>query len=307
MIRSRRIDPAALDRWLAENLSGKLGASYVHRLLEERKTARGSVWDGLSGYVEEAHEDARRNLRAALGPTLAPFAKPEDDPAFGYPGDLHHSTLMGYFGEVLAGLVAEHKTLHGKRAWAVPAFLFRFHQVAFQKLDARRDLRQQGLDPEPVDAEGAKVTGRTGNDMLAFLPGPDGELAALLVCEAKCFVSHNATKASAAHHQLAGVPRSRCPSGVRELIEILNDYDTKEAKEWCERLRRYYCNPSLRPPRHDVLLYATGDAPKDPARKTWLATDKPDAKYGSKGPLEVVEIHLSDPADLVRTLYRHTR
>jgi hypothetical protein len=152
------------------------------------------------------------------------------------------------------------------------------------------------------------MVGRTGNDILAFLLGPQGALRSILVCEAKCLSAHNATKATQAHSQLGALSLVRCPSGVPELIDILNDYGTQTADEWCERLRRLYFDPTARPSRVYVLLYATGDTPLTPkTRKAWLSSKTPDPAYKAKGPLEVIEVHISDTQDLVKTLYRPTQ
>lgn len=305
MIRIRNVDPARLDAWLSEKPGASSGGAYKFRLLDEELPGRTVIWAELVAYVSEAHEDAKLKVRKALEPTLAPFTTPLADPAFGYPQDLNATTLMGYFGEVLAGLIVEHKSIHNRKEWRIPAFLFRFHQVAFQKLQARRDLLHQNATPGPVDASKAIIPGRTGNDLLAFLTAPDGEVGAILVCEAKCFASHNAAKATVAHKQLAEFCQTRCPTGIAELIEILNDYDSPEATEWCERLRHFYFDVNVRVDRFNVLSYATGNAPKIPkTRKSWLSSSQPDAEYTAKQPLEVIEVHLSDPTTLVKSLYR---
>jgi hypothetical protein len=66
-------------------------------------------------------------------PSLHPFAPfQQKDPTKGYPERLHALTLQGYFGEIFAGIVAENFSPFGENNWEVPAFLFRFHHVAFQ-------------------------------------------------------------------------------------------------------------------------------------------------------------------------------
>lgn len=304
MIRFRRIRPATLDAWLRDTLRHSVNGLYGHRELDEQPTARATVWPELHGYVQEAHEDARRKLRRALAPTLAPFTG-LPDPASGYPQDLHVSTLMGYLGEVIAGLIAEHKDVHGHSPWIVPAFLFRFHQAAFHKLERIQEVIADGVAPPSPDEDGSVVPGRIGNDVLAFRVGADGELAALLVCEAKCLAAHDSTKAKKAHEQLSDT--MRCPPGVTELIEILGDYDTAEAREWRERLRRFRFDLNRQVLRSDMLLYATGNRPAGRrSRSTWLPTDAPMREYTGRRALEVVEVHLDNPTSLAKAIYRPT-
>jgi hypothetical protein len=305
MIRHRRIRPENLNAWLKESLTRSPDGRYTHRLLQEELVGRESVWDELASCVQEAHEDGRLKLRKALEPTLSPFTCPMVDPAAGYPQDLHERTLMGYFGEVMAGLIAEHKDMHGHEPWRIPAFLFRFHQVAFQKLEQRRDMLTQGLTPAQLDPDDSIIPGRTGNDVLAFLLAADGDLSGILVCEAKCLSKHQAAKAKKAHEQLS--TPARCPSGVREIIEILNDYDTDESREWRDRLRRFYFDPSRKVSRSDMLFYATGDKPTGRGgRVAWLSLSEPSPDYAGNRPLEVVEVHLDDPMSFVKALYRTT-
>lgn len=303
MLRSRRIQPQNMSAWLNESLARTPDGRYAHRLLMEELSGRSIVWEELTACIQEAHEDARRKLRKALEPTLSPFTGPVIDPMEGYPQDLNEQTLMGYFGEVMAGLIAEHKDVLGQTDWRVPVFLFRFHQVAFQKLEQRRDLRAQGIDPTPADDYRSIIPGRTGDDVLAFLLGPNGDLAAILVCEAKCLTNHDTAKAKKAHEQLSTA--ARCPSGVIEIIEILGDYQSDEAKEWRNRLMAFRLDPNKQVTRADMLLYMTGDKPKGvKGRVAWLPQSGPSPDYVGKRQLEVVEIHIDNPSEMVKTIYR---
>ena len=103
MLRSRRIQPANLGTWLKETIRRTGDGQYTHRLLLEQRTSRDIIKEELSACIQEAHDDARRSLRAALEPTLSPFVPSAVDPTAGYPEDLNIQTLMGYFGEILAG------------------------------------------------------------------------------------------------------------------------------------------------------------------------------------------------------------
>ncbi|KAF0247022.1 MAG: hypothetical protein FD180_139 [Planctomycetota bacterium] len=302
MIRSRRISIEGLAPWFSEELNRAENGSYVLRVLNERAGGRAVVWNELKAYVQEAHDDARRKLRAALAPDLSPFRSSTDDPASGYPQDLHIQTLMGYFGEILAGMAAEHTRLHNSQSWIVPAFPFRFHQVAFQKLEDRRNLLLQRGSVGDVDSPAAIIPGRTGNDVLAFLRGDDGELLRVMVCEAKCLATHRPDKLSEGHSQLS--KSLECPSGVRDLIELLSDYTEQPAREWREILQRFrFGSPQVG--RVNVLVYSTGNKPAGlEGRTSWAPRDKAHPDYSGERKLEVVEIHLSDLVSLVREIYR---
>lgn len=298
MIRTRRVAVDRLARWLGETHAGPASTAYRLRVLTENLPHRPPILPELLAYVEEAHEDTKRKLRRVLAPSLSPFLSPPD-PALGYPRDLHESSLMGYFGEVLAGLLLEHMTVHGHNSWRVPAFLFRFHQVAIQKLQLRRDLILQGLQVADVDDKSETIPGRTGNDVLAFRE-ENGELGGIVACEAKCFSAHKLADARKAHKQLSASPR--CPNGVYELIEILGEYDTPDANLWRERLRRFYLDDGAQLPSFNLLMYATGNPPK--RNMTWLPSATADSSYTSSRPLEVLEVRLDNPNSLVLHIYR---
>src|SRR6266571_3942921 len=75
------------------------------------------------------------------GYSLDPFEERiVDDPAEGYPECLHILTLKGYFGEVFAAIVAQHFSPFEVDNWEVPAFLFRFHVVELQHIEALNQI-----------------------------------------------------------------------------------------------------------------------------------------------------------------------
>ncbi len=126
----------------------------------------------LTLYVQKAHEDAKQHLRKVLGNSLDPLASSiEVDPTEGYPQLFDMNTLKGYFGEIFAGLIAEHCSPFGEDNWKVPAFLFRFHLVEFQQLE---QLRQT------TGGKAHRNLGRTGDDCLAFQMNGKGQIIPLL-------------------------------------------------------------------------------------------------------------------------------
>jgi hypothetical protein len=278
--------------WLSCRPSRVARARYWHLLLHER-TARSDILEELRSFVRRAHDDARRHMRQVAGTPLDPLGADDPDPAAGYPERLHPITLQGYFGEVFAGLVAQEFSPFDEDGWEVPAFLFRFHEVAFQQLER---MRQTGEEATPIP-------GRTGDDCLAFRRGPEGELVGHLVCEAKCTTDHDSSLIADAHKQVSS-PEPR-PVDLLRVIEVLRDAEDCESQQWAECLRKLYLSPETSTSeRSDLVVYLCGRSPVRGTRQTWIDTAKPHARYSGGRRLQAGEIHLSDITDLIRLVYQ---
>ena len=121
-------ETVAFDAWLQGALTANEDGQYWHRRLDEETALRVKILPQLKQIVYEAHEDVRMRLRRIEGVSLDPLEIPAgQDPAEGYPERLPTSTLMGYFGEVFAGVVCESFAPLGETRWKVPAHLFRFY------------------------------------------------------------------------------------------------------------------------------------------------------------------------------------
>ena len=215
---------------------------------------------------------------------------------------LNRITLQGYLGETLAGLAVEHFGAFGKRDWHVPAYLFRFHDTEFQHLDLINERLLMGEAHDP-DAVAERRPGRTGDDALAFRIDATGTITHVLSLEAKCLSRSNTATMEDAHAKLSAGYRR--PSGVRELITLLSDYESKEAQEWVERLLKFYSEGFRTAKHRDGLAYAVGNSPKVPTtRVSWLPTDRPHAHYKSKRRFDAMEFQFQDLDSLVDTLYR---
>jgi len=278
--------------WLKPNRSVSPDGMYCHQLLIEQSGFRSEILDQLICFFEEAHEDARRHIRQIAGISLDPLGQyPSQDPADGYPALLHIITLQGYFGEILAGLICEYFTPHDESGWKVPAYLFRFHMVAFEQLEKRW---QTGEDV-PI------IPGRTGNDCLAFILNKEGLIERTLFCEAKCTKNHRTNLIDEAHTQLSDSTFK--PVSLSEVIEVLMDYEDPEASEWVEALRQL--NLLDIPPdgyeRCDLVNYICSQKPI--RRATWIPVDIPNPNYTGGRRLEVVEIHINDVEDLIKIVY----
>jgi len=306
LIRFRRITISPLQQWIpAQKLPASLPTSlpeYRLRVWREDNANLEPLREELVAYAQEALEDARKKIRRGLFDALSPFDEDAEDPAANYPAVLHRVTLQGYLGETLAGLAVEHFGAFGAQDWHIPAFLFRMHDTEFQHLDLINERLQSGAAHDP-DVESEMRPGRTGDDAIAFRLDSSGEISHVLTIEAKCLAQNNTGTICSAHEKLS-IKQDR-PSGVRELLNLLNDYDTPQAQEWQKRLLIFWREGFKTSQRSDGLAYAVGHHPvRDPTRISWLPADKPHPAYTGNRPLEAMEFQLTDLASLVDIIYR---
>jgi hypothetical protein len=301
MIRTRRLPRAVLDAWLVDQHIATPHARYRLRLWRENGVGIEALLTELRPYVDEALDDARRRLRRGFEDTLSPFTDPAADPAANYPGVLNRITLQGYFGETLAVLAVEHWGALGHDDWAVPAMLFRLHDAEFQHLELINQRLRDGV-PHDRDAVAERRPGRTGDDALAFRRSASGLVTDVLTLEAKCLERNNNTTITDAHEKLmaGGSP----PTGVRELIGILSDYETPETAAWQESLLKFWRDGHRAALRHDGVSYATAHVPAAQDRSSWLPHDRPHAAYTLDRRLEAMEFQFEDMTRLIDRLYR---
>jgi hypothetical protein len=302
MIRFRRLTLQPLNAWLVPQPVTGAHRKYQLRVWREVNANFGVLRDELIAYAQEALDDARIRIRKGFEDNLSPFANTVDDPAAHYPSMLNRITLQGYLGETLAGLAIEHFGAFGETDWQVPAFLFRFHDQEFQHLDLinERFLMNEPHDP---DTQAEMRPGRTGDDALAFRVDSEGKISHILALEAKCLITSNTEVIGEAHAKLAA--GTRRPSGIRELITLLSDYETVEAQEWVRRLLEFYRDGFRTAKRHDGLAYTVGHFPvKSKTRLSWLSADAPHESYNVDRHLDAMEFQISELRHLVETLYR---
>jgi hypothetical protein len=279
---------AELVKWLAATRT--VSGEYLHCRLDEEDGARNAGLGALRELARAAHQDTVERLAALAAIKLHPLGHAGSALGIAYPDDLHTSTLQGYLGEIVAGLVAVNYEPHG-REWEVPAFLFRTHDAAFQALERRRQL---GGIARPVP-------GRTGDDCVAFVRNEDGRIVEWLMCEAKCTHDHDAGLIRKGHEQLS-LPLT-APVDLLQLIDILEDSEDLEAPDWVDAIRLMH-QESLsgsEAERMDLFMYVCGRRPKNTA--TWIPDDEPHEAYEAEGPLEAVELHLDDFDDVLEHVY----
>ncbi|MDP2158794.1 MAG: hypothetical protein Q8K68_13920 [Nitrospirota bacterium] len=301
MIRFRRITPELLEAWLVDQRLASTHPRYRLRVWRENRAGFAAIQSELINYVDEGFEDARRRLRRGFEDDLSPFHDPPSDPAENYPALLHRITLQGYFGETLSVMAVEHFGAHGHMDWMVPAFLFRLHDQEFQHLESinERLAAGQAFDPDDM-AE--RRPGRTGDDGIAFRISDENIITDILTLEAKCLASSNNAKIEEAHKKLAGAGLR--PPGIRELINILDEYSTTEAQMWQEALLKLWQQGYGVAVRYDGIGYTCGRVPTDPGRVAWMPADAPHPAYTVNRKLEGMEFQFSNLNTVIDTVYR---
>ena len=300
MIRLRRLTADLLDAWLVDQQLANGHPRYRLRLWRDAAAALPALREELRAYIDEAFDDARRRLRTGFEDALSPFNDPALDPAANFPAALNRITLQGYFGETLAVLAVEHWGAAGHHDWQVPTFLFRFHDAEFQHLEEINRRIREGEQHDP-DANAERRLGRTGDDALAFRRTQDGGITDVLTLEAKCLGQNHNDKIQEAHQKLSGA--GAIPSGIRELIELLSDYNSPDGLSWQEALVKFRAEGYRMASRHDGVVYATGHIPVRGGRQAWLPA-QPHAAYTANRYLEGLEFQFRDLDGLIDTLYR---
>ncbi len=265
---------------------------YRHRLIKLVKNKRSELISELKIYVQKAHQDAQEFLRKA-GESLDPLGETVTVNLIqGYPDELPLQTLKGYFGEVIAGLIAEHYAPFDIDTWKVPAFLFRFHEVAFQYLEF---VRQTGKRKK-------SLPGRTGDDCLAFQTDDQGQIVRSLYCEAKCTRGHSNKMISDAHKKVSESEMVDIP----QLIRIIIESKEPDAAQWVDALRQLLIRlPVPDDERYDLVSYVC----RPPIRNSHsvrLPIDKPHPIYTASRRLEAVEIHIPDLDSVIQEVYGRT-
>jgi hypothetical protein len=301
MIRSRRLTVRLLADWLVEQVLNGSDGTYRLRLWRESRPALAALETELRLYFDEAFQDARQRLRHGFEDSLSPFDDEVLDPAANYPALLHRITLQGYLGEILAVVAVEHWGAHGHSDWRVPAFLFRFHEQEFQHLELINERLRAGQIYDP-DEEAERRPGRTGDDGIAFRIDENNEITDVLTIEAKCLTRNHPAKIEEAHKKLAA--GGRLPPGIRELINLLHDYETPAANVWREALLRLRQEGYLTTRRWDAVAYLCGTIPQRGERISWMPVGQPHPAYTVSRNLEGLEFQFSDLGGLITTIYR---
>lgn len=287
-----KLKSSEIKKWLSVE-SRTSSAGYRHQLLVEKQSQRSNTASILRQIVREAHGDAKQYLRQCTEAELDPLGASSDPSiADAYPHKLHLSTKKAYFGEIMAGLIAENFASAGPGNWRVLTFLFRLHELAFDQLEM---WRETGVPPK-------HVWGQSGDDCVAFSRDVAGRVNATLVCEGKCTNDHDSSMIAEAHRKL-GTQVAR-PISLSRIIKILKDHSSDpEAVDWADALHQLY-RRELRPDyrRFDLVSYTCGRRPAKAS--SWMTLDRPHDEYKGKRDLESVEIHVVGVDALVEEVYK---
>jgi hypothetical protein len=286
--------PGDLRGWLEASADVVTADGYRHQVLTEA-TRREDILAELTALVDRVHGDVVEHVRRVAGISLVPTrlegVLPDGlpDPTDGYPELLPRSVLMGYFGEIVAGIIAETSEPHSLDGWVVPAYLFRFHTLAFELLER---VRQGAAIP-------VAIPGRTGDDCLAFIRDEEGEITHALVCEAKCYARHDAGAIENAHVK-ASSPEG-VPTSVLQVVEVLLDSPDPVAQEWAAALRRLRLRPGSGYKRLDFIAYVCGQRARD--AHGYLPCTEAHPSYTGGRALEAIDVHLRNVWSLVAAVY----
>lgn len=299
--------PPNLDDWLEQNPSCIKG--YGHLLIEQIKAGDDELLSALKSYFESAHLDARVVFHDFMGISL----HPDDDEKqadVSYPSSLHLTTLKGFFGEVLAGLLAEGYELVGNHEWKVPVFLFRFHD------DAKKYLYTLVRDP----SQERQTIGRLGTDFIGVSIDDNGEVARLISGEAKW---RKELTQSAVDNVMLGPKKKgkqereegrgvwaelnkevNPPNGLRELQIVLKEIDPEGHAETIvsmDKLLSAFDANTV--PKTDLVLIVGGGNKEREKGECRIGYDRVPKEYLAGNDLQVVEVVLNDGERLIKDLY----
>lgn len=282
---------AILTSWLRPALSSST-PNYFHVHISEDITERENARPLVQRYLTIAHADAISYFRRFYSLNFDPRGSAILDAALAnYPAEVERLTLAGFFGEVMASLVAELVRFHSL-SWLVPALCFRHHATLF------RQLMGSASRSEPPK----RSLGRTGDDCVGFAVDSSGsKLEHILLCEAKCSYDHNPSLIADGHKQLSDTALAQLE--LFRITTILQDRNDATAQAWLtaigDLVNRKATVSDL---RYDFFFYAYGRPPKQST--TWLSPSSPHANHGGKHPLIASEAHFSGCEVFVRTIYR---
>jgi hypothetical protein len=113
---------------------------------------------------------------------------------------------------------------------------------------------------------------------------------------------NNTTTIREAHEKL--VQGGQLPVSVREIINLLSEYATPEAKIWQEALLKLWRGGYRDVVRYDCVSYACGQIPVRAGRLSWMPVGEPHESYTIMRQLEGMEFQFEDLPTVVMTIFR---
>lgn len=301
----------ALDQWLEPN--GTVEQNYGHLLLEQKGEIDQDLVDTLRPYFESAHLDAREYFHGQIGISLHPDAAGAPPPV-SYPNCLPSKAHRGLFGEVVAGLVTEayQDEFVGGHKWCVPIYLFREHD------DVEKYLWALRFDPTRT----REIYGRPGSDFIGIALNAQGEVARVIVGEAKWRASltdsvvkslllgpkeEDEDSGEMAHNGRGiwfEVNRDTpMPHGLRQLQKLLEQRDPDGHANAILSIDRAVFGQGPLPGRTNLVLLVGNGARRREALSCLIPWEKAPAEYTAPHDLQVVEMILEGGGELIDKLY----
>jgi hypothetical protein len=284
-------DIEVLKAWLPQSTTKS--DKYQHFLIQESADLRNSAIPLVARYVARAHGPAIRRLRNILGNPFDPrIAARRNAVLANYPKGSDDTTMQGFFGEIISGLLAE-LYLPGNKKWRIPAFCFHSHDLLFDELIRQGSGRTR-----------KRVIGRFGDDSIAFSLNKDRTaISRILLSEAKLTTDHDSTLIAVAHTKLNDQPIESSTISLAQLVDALKLQDDSEITAlWALWIQEFRDSERFAETnRFDAVTYAHGRRPKK--KNTWICTNSPHEEYNTTRHLSVLEVHFTEPVDLARTIY----
>ena len=278
--------------WLESSLTEN--GDYRHRhVFESGEDQRERALEIIKKYIAWAHSDAKEKLEEDynLGVNLDPESYEESSNVVeAYPQGLNERDLKGYFGEAVAGLLAEIFEVH-RKSWVIPMFLFRLHNKVFERLE------EWDLSDEP-DEDLSPTPGRSGDDCLAFVL-EDESVVNCMSIEAKYTPDHNSSQIDSAFDKVNEEPKS--------LLQIAGILDEIGEEELADQIRLFRYSDDD-PGKYKMISYLHGKEPTQ--NDTWIDTDSPkkstdDEAVELESQVEVAEALVSKIGEIRSEVYRY--
>lgn len=293
--------------------NGTVRGTYGHLLLEQRAETDDDLVAAMRPYFESAHLDAREYFHRQIAIDLHPDAGAPGAHAC-YPNCLPPTARRGLFGEVMAGMITEafQRNFVGGHAWRIPIFLFRYHA------DVEAYLWSLAREPERE----REIFGRFGSDFIGLSLNGDGEVARFIAGEAKWrgrltesvvgTLMHGPWEEDEETGERARSGRgvwfevnrdTPVPHGLRQLQRLLELRDPDGFQATILSIDRAVLLDAAPLPRTNLVLIAGNGARNRETSDVLIGWEATPEEYTAPHDLQVVELILTDGAELIDGLY----
>lgn len=301
----------AIRRWLSNNATVR--GTYGHLLLEQRAATDDDLVTAMRPYFESAHLDAREYFHRQIAIDLHPDAGVPGAHAC-YPSCLPATARRGLFGEVMAGMITEafQPNFVGGHRWRIPIFLFRYHA------DVEAYLWSLARDPERE----REIFGRFGSDFIGLSLNDEGAVVRFIAGEAKwrgrltesavATLMHGPWEEDEETGERIRSGRgvwfevnrdTPVPHGLRQLQRLLELRDADGFQATILSIDEAVLLNAAPLPRTNLVFIAGNGARNREANDVLIGWETTPEEYTAPHDLQVVELILTDGADLIEGLY----